>query len=84
MINVKEGQFQQCSLHSSIVKQLSTGNSFQLTKQLLVHREYYLEVLKRLMARIRRIQPEYRDPETRRNNKETYLHVNDLAGATAW
>ena len=25
---------------------------------------YYLEVLKRLMARIRRIRPEYRDPET--------------------
>ena len=25
---------------------------------------YYLEVLKRLMVRIRRIRPEYRDPET--------------------
>ena len=37
MKTVKEGQFPQCSLHSSIEKELSTGNSFQLTKQLLVH-----------------------------------------------
>ena len=35
MIIVKKGQFQQCSLHSSIAKELSTGNSFQLAKQLL-------------------------------------------------
>ena len=32
---------------------------------------YYLEVLKRLMARIRRIRPKYRDPETR-----SLLHDN--------
>ena len=33
--NREEGQFQQCSLHSSIVKELSTDNSLQLTKKLL-------------------------------------------------
>ena len=32
---------------------------------------YYLEVLKHLMARIHRIRPEYRDPETR-----SLLHYN--------
>ena len=35
---------------------------------------YYFEVLKRLMARIRRIRPEYRDPET-----WSLLHNNALS-----
>ena len=39
--------------------------------------EYYLEVLKRLMARIRRIRPEYRDPET-----WSLLHGNALSLAS--
>ena len=45
-----------------------------LNRKGIIHREfvpsgqtitgaYYLEILKRLMAKIRRIQPEYRDPE---------------------
>ena len=37
MIIVREGQFHQCSLHSPIVKELSTGNSFQLVKQLFAY-----------------------------------------------
>ena len=62
MIIVKEGQFQLGHL--------------KLSKSIgIIHREFvptgqtitgacYLEVLKRLMPRIRRIRPKYRDPET--------------------
>ena len=38
-----------------------------------ITRAYYLEVLKRLMARIRRIRPEYHDPKT-----WSLLHDNAL------
>ena len=72
MLIVKEGQFQQCSLHSSIAKELSTGE-FVATSQTITG-TYYLEALKRLIARICCIRPEYRDPET-----WSLLHDNALS-----
>jgi len=48
----------QCSLHFLIVRVLSIMN---LPSEQTITGEYYLTVLKRLMSRIRRILPEYKD-----------------------